>query len=157
MLKSMWDNYRISPTVIYVSSQELKSITKLVLTNSTAPLLKYEAAIDERGSAEYKLTAAGVISFYFNPYTADGGMKIPVKLHPNVPPGTIMAYAERLPSWYVSNETPLVAEVLTRKDYYTQVWPKITRQQDYGVYAQESLAIYAPFATGLITGIAPTP
>lgn len=31
MLQAMWDNYRISPTVIYVSSQELKNITNKVL------------------------------------------------------------------------------------------------------------------------------
>jgi hypothetical protein len=154
MLKSMWDNYRISPTVIYVNSQELKSITKLVLTNSTAPLLKYEA--DASGGNEYRLTANGIVAFYFNPYTPDGGMKIPVKIHPNLAPGTIIAWAERLPAWYVSNETPLVAEMLTRKDYYTQAWPKVTRQQDYGVYAQEALAVYAPFGMGVITNIAPS-
>jgi hypothetical protein len=155
MLKSMWDNYRISPTVIYVSSQELKSITKLVLSNASAPLLKYEAQAD--GGDGYRLTANGAVAFYFNPYTPDGGTKIPVKIHPNLAPGTILAWAEKLPAWYVSNETPLVAEMLTRKDYYTQMWPKVTRQQDYGVYAQEALAVYAPFAAGVITNIAPTP
>lgn len=153
MLKAMWDNYRISPTVIYVNSQELNSITKLVLSNASAPLLKYEA--DASGDA-YKLTANGVVGWYFNPFTPDGGTKIPVKIHPNLAPGTIIAWAERLPAWYVSNETPLVAEVLTRKDYYTQMWPKVTRQQDYGVYTQEALAVYAPFGLGVITNIAPS-
>lgn len=157
MLKAMWDQYRISPTVIYVNSQELASITKLVLSNTSGPLLKYEAAIDDAGSAAYKLTAAGTVSFYFNPFTPDGGTKIPVKIHPNLAPGTILAYAEKMPPWYVSNETPLVAEMLTRKDYYTTQWPKVSRQQDYGVYAQEALAVYAPFAMGGITNIAPTP
>ena len=152
MLKSMWDNYRISPTVIYVNSQELKSITRLVLNGASAPLLRYTSD----GSSEYRLTAAGAIAFYFNPYTPDGGTKIPVKIHPNLAPGTIMALAEKLPAWYVSNETPLVAEMLTRKDYYTTMWPKVTRSQDYGVYAQEALAVYAPFALGGITNIAPT-
>jgi hypothetical protein len=153
MLEAMWNNYRISPTVIYVNSQELKSIAHLVLNGSSAPLLRYDGGTD---GSEYRLSAGGTISFYFNPYTPDGGTKIPIKIHPNLAPGTIIAWAEKLPAWYVSNETPLVAEMLTRKDYYTTMWPKVTRQQDYGVYAQEALAIYAPFAMGGITNIAPT-
>jgi hypothetical protein len=153
MLEAMWNDYRISPTVIYVNSQELKSIAHLVLNGSSAPLLRYDAGTD---GSEYRLAAGGTISFYFNPYTPDGGTKIPIKIHPNLAPGTIIAWAEKLPAWYVSNETPLVAEMLTRKDYYTTMWPKVTRQQDYGVYAQEALAIYAPFAMGGITNIAPT-
>lgn len=153
MLEAMWNNYRISPTVIYVNAQELKSIAHLVLNGSSAPLLRYDAGAD---GSEYRLAAGGTISFYFNPYTPDGGTKIPIKIHPNLAPGTIIAWAEKLPAWYVSNETPLVAEMLTRKDYYTTMWPKVTRQQDYGVYAQEALAIYAPFAMGGITNIAPT-
>lgn len=154
MLKGMWDTYRISPTVIYVNSQELKDITAKVLTGSnSAPLLRYNTDADEAGSVEYKLTASGVISYYFNPYTADGGVKIPVKIHPNLAAGTILAYAEKLPPWYVSNATPEVAQVLTRQDYYAEVWPKITRRQYYGIYAQEVLAVYAPFGIGILTGI----
>jgi hypothetical protein len=33
------------------------------------------------------------------------------------------------------------------------VWPKTTRRQFYGIYAQEVLAVYAPFGIGLITNI----
>ena len=42
MLQSMWDNYRISPTVLYVNSQELKNITNKVLGTGTSSLLRYE-------------------------------------------------------------------------------------------------------------------
>lgn len=153
MLKTMWDTYRISPTVIYVNSQELKNITAKTLTGQSAPLLRYNVEADNQGMVEYKLTAAGVVSFYFNPYSADGGVRIPVKIHPNLVAGTIMAYAERLPPWYVSNATPEVAQVLTRQDYYAEVWPKTTRRQYYGIYCQSALAVYAPFGIGLISNI----
>jgi hypothetical protein len=153
MLKSMWDNYRISPTVIYVNSQELINITKKVLTNASAPLLRYNVEADQEGMVEYKLTAAGVIAFYFNPFTADGGMRIPIKIHPNLVAGTMVGWAEKLPPWYISNATPEVAVVQTRQDYYAEVWPKTTRVQYYGIYAQEALAVYAPFAMGIVTNI----
>lgn len=157
MLLSMWNNYRISPTVLYVNAQELKSITHLVLNGTSAPLLRYQVNVDDAAMAEYKLTAAGTIAFYFNPFTADGGTKIPVKIHPNLSPGTILAWAETLPPWYVSNSTPEVAAIYTRMDYYNEVWPKTTRAQFYGIYCQSALGVHAPFATGIINNIAPTP
>lgn len=156
-LKSMWDLYRVSPTVIYVNSQEQRSISKLSLLGSgSAPLIRYNISAGDGGMPDYMGMAGNVISFYFNPYSPDGGTKIPVKIHPNLAPGTIMMVCETLPAWYVQNETPAVAEVLTRKDYYTQAWPKVARRQDYGIYCQSALAIYAPFAVAIITNIAPT-
>ena len=59
-----------------------------------------------------------------------------------------------MPPWYISNNTPNVAEVLTRRDYYTEAWARTTRAQYYGVYSQEALAVYAPFAMGIIRNIA---
>lgn len=153
MLVSMWNNSRVSPTVIYVNAQELANITSKVLTNASAPLLRYNVEADAQGMVEYKLTAAGTVAFYFNPYTADGGVRIPIKIHPNLAPGTIIGWTETLPPWYVSNETPTVAQMLTRQDYTNEVWPRTERQQYYGVYVQEQLAVYAPFAMGVIDNI----
>lgn len=153
MFKSMWDSNMISPTVMYVNSQELKNITKKVLNGSSAPLLRYESEVGGAGGSEYRLTAAGVIAFYYNPYTPDGGVKLPIKIHPNLAAGTILTWAEVLPPWYVSNNVPEVAVVQTRQDYYAEIWPKTTRTQFYGVYAQEVLAVYATFAGGIIYNI----
>jgi hypothetical protein len=49
---------------------------------------------------------------------------------------------------------PNVAEVKTRRDYYQIDWPITTRAQMAGVYAEEVLAVYAPFAMGVINNIA---
>lgn len=152
MLQLMWDNYRLSPTVLYVNSQELKNITAKVLSSTASPLLRYEASAD--GPDPYAIVAAGAVEFYFNPFALDGGVKIPVKVHPDLPPGTLIGWCERLPSAYQSNEVPNVAEIKTRRDYYRVDWPLRTRQREVGVYAEEVLAIYAPFALGAITNIA---
>jgi hypothetical protein len=150
MFQQMWNLYQLSPTVLYVNVQELKNITAKVLTNASGPLLRYEVAGD--GNA-YDLAAAGAVSFYFNPFTLNGGLKIPVRIHPRVPPGTIVGWAENLPVQYQSNEVPNVAEIRTRQDYYQIDWPVVTRQRQVGVYAEEVLAVYAPFAMGVITNI----
>jgi hypothetical protein len=151
MFQVMWDRFNVSPTVLYVNSQELKNITKKVLSSGSSPLLRYDQPVN---GSEYGLTASGVIQFYFNPFSMDGGIRIPVKIHPKVPPWTILAYCENLPIQYQSNEVPNVAEVLTRQDYYQIDWPIYTRARQIGVYAEEVLIVYAPFAMGVITNIA---
>ncbi len=149
MLQTMWNTYELSPTVIYLNAQELKNITTKVLTNSSGPLVRFEAGPDGvRG------TGGGFIDFYYNPFALGGGIKIPLKIHPRVPPGTIIGWAENLPIQYQSNEVPNVAEVKTRVDYYQVDWPVVTRQRQVGVYAEEALAIYAPFAMGVIGNVA---
>lgn len=152
MLKTMWDMFNLGPTVFWVNSQEQKNLTTVCLSNSSGPLLRYE--VPTTPGQAYGIVAGGVIDYYYNPHSADGGYKIPIKLHPDVPPGTIMGWCEKLPPWYQSNEVPNVAEMLLRRDYYRIDWPLRTRQREYGVYAEEALAVYATFALGVITNIA---
>jgi hypothetical protein len=44
MFQTMWNNFQLSPTVLYVNAQELKNITTKVLSNTAGPLLRYERA-----------------------------------------------------------------------------------------------------------------
>ena len=157
LLKNMWDAWRLGPTVIFVSSQEQQNITAKVLSNASGPLLRYD--VSATPGQPYAISAGGQIKYYFNPYTgggmeAGGGDMIPVAAHPDLPPGTIFAHCAKLPEWYQSNEVPNTAEVITRRDYYRIDWPLRTRRREYGIYAEEVLAVYAPFALGLITNIA---
>lgn len=150
MLLAMWNNYRITPTVIYVNAQEQKNITLKCLSNSAGPLLHYQ----QNDGANYKdLHASGVVRWYYNPFSVDGGFDIPIKVHPFLPPGTIMAVAETLPAWYQNNGVEHTFAVLTRRDYYRIDWPIRTRRREFGVYCEPVLAAYAPFAIGIITNI----
>jgi hypothetical protein len=153
MLKGMWDTSQLSATVLYVNSQELQNITnKCLSTSGNAALLQYNNQVAD--GKPYKLTAGGVIAMYFNPFTPDGGKMIPIKLHPKCPASTIFAYCEELPIQYQNNEVANVAEVKTRQDYYQIDWPMRTRSYETGVYAEQVLAVYAPFSFGVICNIA---
>lgn len=151
MLYSMWNNYQVSPTILFMNAQELKNVTTKVLSSGSAPLLNYFATAESGATA---LVAGTNIQFYFNPFALGGGNKIPVMIHPTLPPGTILAYCDNLPAQYKSTNVPNVAEVHTRADYYQIDWPLRTRAQEVGVYAEEVLAIYAPFTLGIINNIA---
>jgi hypothetical protein len=153
MFQKMWDTFELSPTVLYVNSQELKNITSKVLSNASGPLLRFDSPASG-AAGEYQVTASGVVQFYYNPFAINGGLRIPIRIHPRVPPGTIIGWAENLPIQYQSNEVPNVAELKTRQDYYQIDWPLVTRQRQVGVYCEEVLAVYAPFAMGVITNVA---
>ncbi len=152
MLFRMWEDYKLGPTVLYVSAQEQRNITTKVLANGSTPLLRYDSPANG-SQGPYAIVANGQVEYYYNPFTVDGGYKLPIKIHPDLPPGTIMGWCETLPSWYQSNEVPNVAEMLMRRDYYRIDWPLRTRQREYGVYAEEVLAVYATFAMGTICNI----
>lgn len=147
MLLNMWNLYKVTVDVIYVNAQELQNITSRVLNGSSAPLLRFT---EQDGN--YDLTGSGVISFYFNPYIP-GGKKIPIIIHPTLPPGTILAYAKTLPPYFKTNSTPQVAEVLERRPYYALEYAQTTREYQFGTYCESVMAIYAPFCFGLITGV----
>ena len=153
MLQSMWDASQVSPTVLWVNSQEQKNITSRALVGANtaqSPLLQYH---QDPANGEVRMTAGSVVDYYFNPFL-NGGMRIPVKVHPMIPAGTILGYADNLPIQYQSSEVPNVAEVKVRRDYYQVDWPVTTRAQMVGVYTEEALAVYAPFALGVINNIA---
>lgn len=147
MLKSLWDNYRLSPTVIMVSSQEALNISKKILNNGSATSnLRFN--VDVRDG----MLAGGVmIKEYLNRFSMAGGQLIPVQIHPNMPPGTILAITERLP--YPLSNVSNVMQVRTRQDYYQIEWPLTSRKYQYGVYADEVLQHYFPPSMGVITNI----
>lgn len=155
MCRSMYDNYQISPTVLYMNSQEVNNVTQKVMVNAQGSLVRYNQAGSGSGANEpYGVVAGGIVSSYFNPFMPDGGAIIPIKIHPKVPPGMIIAYAERLPVYYQNSEVSNVAEMKCRRDYYQIDWPVRTRAYETGVYAEVVLAIYATFGLGIINNIA---
>ena len=153
MLQSMWDQNQVSPSVLWVNSQQLKDITTHSLSGSNTgatPLLQYR---QDPATGEVHMTAGATVDYYFNPFL-NGGTKMPIRVHPAIPAGTILGYAADLPIQYQSNEVPNVAEIKVRRDYHQVDWPVTTRAQMVGVYSEELLAVYAPFAMGVITNIA---
>lgn len=153
MMLALWNQYQLSIDVLYVNAQELKNITTKVLTGASGgSLVNY---FQDPKAGEFILTAGGVVEFYYNPYMAPGaGRRIPIHIHPQIPPGTIVGWAKNLPIQYQNNHVPNIVEMLTRQDYYQINWPIITRSRQVGVYSEQVLAVYAPFGFAVLSNIA---
>jgi len=145
-----WEKYKASPDEIYVSAQELQSITAKVLENGGSNMIRFN--FDASPDQVATLSAGTAVGSYLNKYTMSGGTLVRIVLHPNMPAGTIMFRSTTMP-YPVSNVTN-IAEVRCQQDYFQTEWPRKTRKYEYGVYATEAFALYAPFCFGVITNIA---
>lgn len=151
VLKQMWDTYRISPETIWVNSQEINNIASKIFGGTANGALRYTIALN--GNTPELL--AGVSSIlYPNLFHAGDRPTIPIKIHPTIPAGTILFWGQNLPAMYQSANVPVVARVNCRRDYYQIPWPQVTRRQETGVYAEEVLQVYAPFALAVLNNIA---
>lgn len=147
LFKSMWDTYRLSPDVIYVSSQEVKNITSLVIKNGGSPIVRMSGDF----SGVNGVTAGSVVGSYLNRYGMNGGQLVKLQLHPNATPGTIVALCNNLP--YPISGVNNVMEMHLRQDYYQLDWPIVKRQYETGVYFDGALVHYFPGAIGIINNI----
>jgi hypothetical protein len=143
--QTFWDSYRLSPSVIWANSQEIKNITKKVISSGGAPLFRVTQAADVPHSG---ITGGALVTGILNPFT---GQMVDLKIHPNQAPGTLFYQSTSIP--YPLNNVPNIAQVKTRQEYYQLEWPVTKRRYEYGVYADEVLQVYAPFALGVRTNI----
>lgn len=147
MFASFYGKYRISPDLILMNYQELLNITKKIIGNGGAPLIRF--TMDAKQILNGGQLAAGVvIGSYLNKIT---NQQVPFMVHPNMPAGTILALTSSLP--YPLNNVTTVFRKKLRRDYYQLEWPLKSRKYEYGVYADGVLQHYAPFSMGVITNI----
>jgi len=146
---AFYSRYRLSPTHIFVSAQELVNITKKIIGNSGAPLLRLTMDADQVAQGMTAgITAGARVGSYLNKVT---GQVVQMVVHPLLPPGTILFFSESVP--YPMPNTPYVVRKRLRRDYYQIEWPLKTRCYEYGVYADGVLQHFAPFSMGVITNI----
>ena len=150
VLQYFWDTLRLSPTSILVSSQEMLWIRRKILAGGAAAGQSSRFVFNIQ---QGQIVGGGMPKGYLNPFAMSGGpAEIPIELHPNMPPGTVLFMTETLP--YPMNNITNVLQVKARRDYYQIEWPKRTRAYEYGVYSDQVLQNYFMPGFGVITGLA---
>ena len=146
LLQSIWNNYRISPTVLFLNAQEAKSLKKLAIGSSTANAVRIVVTPD--GKNEFG--AGSAVNAYWNPYTAQW-IDIVTSVH--VPPGKLMAIGETVP--YPNSETANNLEMDLQQEYYGELFARTTRSTPVGVTCIGALKLYLPGACGIIANLSP--
>lgn len=144
-LISMYNNYRLVPTDIYMNVKDMLAAAAIVLNGNTNMAPFFLGSSSEGG-----LNASTVLKRYINPI-GFGNPFLDVHVHPFIPPGTILFYSRSNP--YPLSNVPNILRKLCRRDYWQVDWPVVTLQRTLGVYFDAVLQMYFPPAFGLITGV----
>lgn len=145
-LKSFWDNYKLSPDTMWVSSDQALAISQKILAGNANGA--YRIVVN----MEQGMMVGGVmVATYLNRFSMAGANVVKVRIHPNMPQGMIFFTSMRIP--YPISGVGNVMQVRTRQEYYQIEWPLRTRKYEYGVYADEVLQHYFPPSMGVICNI----
>lgn len=151
-LKDRYDNFRLSPTQIWIASQEAVNVNKKIVANGGAPLIRFtidaaKVGSDLGGTANLLTLSGGTaIGSYLNKFT---NQMISVQVHPYLPAGVTLMTTNQLP-YTVPDVPPMAFRMMQRRPYYQIEWPLIKRRYETGVYIEEVLQHYAPFSLAVI-------
>jgi len=86
----LWNQVKCSPTALMVNAAQAQEIANLILgANSATTYLQTDS------SGRINVTAGGRVGSIVN--APAGGMTVPIEVHVSIPPGTIVARADRVP------------------------------------------------------------
>lgn len=148
VLKWFWDVYRLSPTDIYVSSQEQKNMAPKILAGPSSGASSARFVFETK---QGMIAGGYMVKSYMNKYSMSGAKDIPIHLHPNMPPGTILFYTDVLP--YPLSNVSNVIQYRVLRDYYQIEWPLRTRRYEFGCYLHSVLQCYFPPSFAILSGI----
>jgi hypothetical protein len=149
LIASMYDNYRLTPTVAYCSSQEINNIaTKLLTRTQSSTTLQGMQYYSQLEGGEYLLNV-GVSRIRYQSLL---GQPFDIEVHPYMPKGKMLFMTDVLP--YPINNVPNVYEMKLRRDYYQVAWPMREETYEFGAYFDGVLAHYFPPSMGVIENIA---
>ena len=145
-LKAFWDNYKLTPDTIWVSSDLALAISQKILQGNANGA--YRIVVN----MEQGMMVGGVmVATYLNRFSMAGANVVKVRIHPNMPQGMILFTSNSIP--YPVSGVGNVMQIRTRQEYYQIEWPLRTRKYEYGVYADEVLQHYFPPSMGVICNI----
>ena len=148
LFQSMYDNYRMGPTDLWLSSDTARKLRNLVVANGSSagnpPLARY---MIEAGKP-IEVIAGGTLPPFHNFFTGD---TVLTHVHPYLPKGMCLATARRLP--FIIDEEPNPLQVRVTRDYWQIEWPLRTTRWETAVRVREVLESRFPPSLGLIYNI----
>jgi hypothetical protein len=150
-LQTIWTKYQAQPDDIYCSADVRTALdAAATYTGSGQSGYMFVTPREVQGTG---ILAGFIVSGYKSKYSINpsGGTEIPIRIHPMLPPGTLMYDIKNNP--YPHSKIPFVRAFMLQRDYYGIEWPVTTRQWTMGTYIHEVLAHYVPGIATIRTGI----
>jgi hypothetical protein len=134
MCQAAWDQYKVPFDRILMSSTDIINGMGTFFNSSNTTDYLFLAQAD---AVNGRIVAGRRITTYMNKVT---NRPLDVDVHPNVPPGTVIFWSDRIP--YELAGIANVLELHTRQDYYQMEWPIVQMRYEFGVYVDEVLIGY---------------
>ena len=150
ILQSLWIQYQATVDDVYVSSDQLLKVSAAILAGANGNPSAFKINLDMASAG--KLVGGSMVVSYLSKYTMGGSKIINFKLHPGLPPGTMLFDISTNP--YPQSRLTNIREILTQRDYYSLLYPIRTRRWEFGTYTHEVLAHRLPQLTAVLTGCA---
>jgi hypothetical protein len=146
VLKAMWDGFKLGPDTMWVSSQEALNISKKILQGGQSSAQRFVFNTEQAN-----IGGGIMVRTYLNRFSMQGGSVVDIKVHPNMPAGTVLFTSVSIP--YPLSGVGNVMQIRTRQDYFQIEWPLRSRKYEYGVYADEVLQHFFPPSMAVISNI----
>lgn len=143
---NMYKTWKTGPTDAWCSSNMAVTIDKLIVGNSGAPIFLATAdgsSGPKSGSNNFR--RPGRVSTILN---KANNSEVDLHVHPNCPDGMILFTSSKVPFPSFGRGNPV--EVHYQRDYHAIDWLPTRRAYEYGIYTNETLALYAPGVFGLM-------
>lgn len=121
---------------------------------TSATGFQFIANRDGQGNLLGGFLVSGYLSRYAVANPLGAGV-LPIRIHPMIPPGTLLFNIRTVPPGYSHSRLPYIYGMLVQRDYYGIEWPPVFRAWNFGTYVHEVLAHKFPGLLGVITGIGP--
>jgi len=144
LFRTMYTLYKTGPSELFVNVAEKYKIDKLV-AGSTAPTLRIDAQ-----AGDLSITGTVGVKDLMNRYT---GQKVPVTVHPTLPPGTILAPCFNLGPFYAGANVGQNVDMPLSWDYRLLPFAMAKRAEEWGMDLRGCMRVYANFAMGSITNV----
>ena len=135
-LKQQWNGFQTVADEIWASVDAKLSIAQALFKNTSGvPAYRFEVSRDAQGN----ILGGFVVSGYKSQYSmkATGSEEIPIRIHPMLPPGTIIYRKTQNP--YAHSRIPGVSGMFVQRDYYGIEWPIVDPRLDaFGTYVHET-------------------
>jgi hypothetical protein len=145
MCQAAWDQYKVPFDRILMSSTDIISSMGGFFNSSNTTDYLFMAQADATSG---RIVAGRRITTYMNKVV---NRALDVDVHPNVPPGFVIFWSDRIP--YELAGISNVLELHTRQDYYQMEWPIVQMRYEFGVYVDEVLIGYFMPAFGVICNL----
>ena len=147
ILRRYWDKLRMSPDEILISASEAIALTQAMLGAGVSTGAFRVVINPEQGG----MLGGIIVATYLNKFAVGGSSQVAIRIHPNMPQGTILFWSKSPP--YPLSGVNNMVQIKNRQDYYQIEWPLRTRRYEYGIYADSVLQHYFPPSLMVLTGV----